>query len=151
MLDDTELAYLAGVIDSDGCITITCRKIGNCLSYREMMTLTQVSQEAVDMLHNEFGGSRSIKAINDQKPLYVWQATTATAAACAEALLPYLRIKKRQAELLLMLSDSKLDNPRRHGWQGRILDNETIDFRQALMRDIRSRNNSYYKDAKPSR
>jgi len=108
------LAYLAGVMDSDGSFGI--KKDGNHAragrngkseqinySYRIRLAIAQVSLEAIALLQMTFGGSirRSKPSTKNGKPMFRLDLFDRRAETATRALLPYLRIKKRQAELLL--------------------------------------------------
>ncbi len=106
------LAYAAGVIDSDGSISIhldtyamRVRKLDTGPVYKERVSLSQIEPQAVDLLHESFGGSRFVTApqrVNSQ-PLHRWQLVDRMAATFLGAIAPYLRIKRRQAELCIEL------------------------------------------------
>lgn len=113
---DTLYAYLAGVIDSDGYISIKrstyhARTQGKDWNpaYQEVVGIKQVAPEAIDMLHATFGGYRGMQAPNTKNghPLHSWQVTNRQAAALLAALRPHLRIKTRQADLALALRANK--------------------------------------------
>ena len=89
------LAYAAGVIDSDGYIGV---RRGPRYSARVMVK--QVQPEAIDLLHEMFGGYRSTSppAAERGRQLLTWEVHSASAGRACEALLPYLRIKRAQAE-----------------------------------------------------
>lgn len=111
-----DLAYLAGVIDSDGTIgikvsTYSCRvtKDSKQPTYSERVCLKQVEPHAVDLAHSLFGGYRFINDPNAKrgKPLHGWQVTDKKATVFLEAILPFLRIKKSQALTCLELRSLK--------------------------------------------
>lgn len=106
------LAYCAGVIDSDGTIgvkrnTYKVRVIKDSgqPSYSERVCVKQVEREAVDLLKSTFGGYQFVErpSVKNGKPLYGWQVTDIKATRCLVLILPFLRIKKRQAENCLCL------------------------------------------------
>lgn len=114
-MDALTLAYLAGAMDSDGSFgikrsTYAMRVRGDATQpvYSERAMLKQVTPEIPALLHECFGGTlrREVKGGNF-KPLHAWMTTDTNAAKVAEALLPYLRVKRRQAELLLELRETK--------------------------------------------
>jgi excisionase family DNA binding protein len=92
------LAYAAGVIDSDGYIGVRYQVKVNHYSAR--MMVKQVQPQAVDLLYEMFGGWRSVlpPGTEHSRPLLTWEAHHANAGRACEALLPYLRIKRAQAE-----------------------------------------------------
>lgn len=116
MNNDCTLAYLAGAMDSDGFFTIRrdtyhkrVRKDASNPVYCERMGLKQVTPDIPNLLRDTFEGHLyQHKAQRENgKPLWVWIATDLRASNVAKALLPYLRVKRRQAELLLELRESK--------------------------------------------
>ncbi|KAB2724159.1 hypothetical protein [Brucella anthropi] len=116
MSDAVNLAYLAGVIDSDGTIgikrdTYNMRIVGDCSQpiYNERICVKQVERSAIDLLHHTFGGTfyTCSASVRRGKPLFVWQVTDKKAVSALCALLPFLRIKKSQAENCLDLRTIK--------------------------------------------
>lgn len=114
------LAYLAGAVDSDGSIgmrrsTYGMRVTGDTKApvYSERICFKQVTPEIPTLLRDTFGGSLMLQSpsVTKGRPLYYWEATNKTASLALVALLPYLRIKRAQAETLLLLRASK-DKPR---------------------------------------
>lgn len=106
------LAYAAGVIDSDGSISIgldrsamRARRRGGGSIYRERVTLRQVDPQAVDLFHAVFGGSRFVYTPRRKRahPLHSWQIGDRRASILLAALAPYLRLKRRQADLCVEL------------------------------------------------
>lgn len=103
-------AYLAGAIDADGFITIgrSTRKTGEKYAHRPTYYIAKVGYVSTDrivpdLFHETFGGS-----FNEHQPkepthkrVYLWQCTNNKAGAVAEVILPYLRQKKSQAEIVL--------------------------------------------------
>lgn len=107
-----EAAYCAGVMDSDGCISIkrstyAMRVVGDSkqATYSERVCVKQVERQAVDLLRFLFGGSfrRDRPSTPRGKPIFAWQVTDKKAVTCLEAIIPYLRIKTRQASNCLEL------------------------------------------------
>ena len=79
--------------------------------YKIQVRIQQAKPQAAELAKDIFGGSISIarfvslngKKQKRQAPLYVWCITGPTANRALKALLPYLRIKQRQAELAIEL------------------------------------------------
>lgn len=105
------LAYVAGVIDSDGSIAILrdthAIRHGRATqaSFSERVTIRQIEPEAVDLVHSFFGGSRSVVEGRraHQQPLQSVQIVDRQASRLLAEVCPYLRIKKQQALLCLAL------------------------------------------------
>ena len=109
-------AYLAGAIDSDGSIgirrsTYAMRVTGDSRqpTFSERICLKQVTPQIPQLLKETFGGSLMMQAPSATKgrPLYYWESTNRAAADALVAMLPYLRIKRAQAENALALRASK--------------------------------------------
>jgi hypothetical protein len=73
--------------------------------YKERVTLRQIEPQVVDLLHAAFGGSRFMSAPRNARaqPLHSWQVVDRMASTFLAAIAPYLRIKRRQAELCVEL------------------------------------------------
>lgn len=106
------LAYCAGVIDSDGTIGIKrstygmrVRKDMEQATYNARICVRQVGIEALTVLAQTFGGSvRPAKTYAKRgKPMWSWAITDALAESALRRLVPYLRIKRGQAENCLEL------------------------------------------------
>jgi hypothetical protein len=106
------LAYSAGVIDSDGSIgirrsTYGMRKRGDRVTpgYWARINVKQVEIEAVSLLRELFGGNLRTEhnTLKNGRPFYAWQVQNQQAVRMLGLLLPYLRIKRAQAENCLTL------------------------------------------------
>ena len=172
-MEDTTLAYLAGIIDADGTIgikrsTYNIRVTGDAKvpSYQERIAMSQVASDVPQMLKDAFGGRVGLHkgyARNARDGLR-WEATNRQAATAIRALLPYLRIKRSQAEAVLLLRADK-ERPRSETrsptgtvtsmiyggrslkWQGKRIDMprwglsaETAAYRQSLFEQVKALN-----------
>jgi hypothetical protein len=100
----TTLAYLAGVIDSDGYITIQRTRKANknrcapntyyCLKVGIAGTRTPPHELAVSV----FGGNISEYSNGRHRRQYQWSVTGPTARRVLEAIRPFLLVKREQAE-----------------------------------------------------
>lgn len=122
-----DLAYCAGVLDSDGTIGVKRSTYGmrhnngGQPTYSERVCVRQVSPQAVALLKSIFGGSFGMREPSAKrgKPLYDWTVTDQRAANCLRAVLPYLRIKREQAENCLTLRALKEQSKARRVARGR--------------------------------
>jgi len=102
MTEREELAYLAGVLDSDGSIMIhqRCRQRapGSCTrnDVRLVISVAQMRPEAVKLFQEHFGGNICRERTHN---LYKWQACCRKAAHVVQTIAPYLRLKRTQAWL----------------------------------------------------
>ena len=117
-----DLAYAAGVIDSDGYIGVhrsdyAMRVRGDAgqAVYAGRVQVKQVTPEAIDMLSALFGGYRGVgrAATTKRRPLYVWSVHSAACGPVLEAVLPYLRIKDAQARNALAVVAINTEGHRR--------------------------------------
>ena len=110
--DPLILAYLAGVIDSDGSIGVKrstynmrITKTSSQPIYSEHVTITQAEPHAIDLACATFGGWIGVQAAAGprRRPIGKWHLHSAAAGRALVLLLPYLRIKRAQAENALEL------------------------------------------------
>lgn len=114
-MKQTDIAYIAGVMDSDGYFTIRKStyhkriiKDSKNAHYFEKCGIKQVQPYAVQFIHKHFGGYYSIEKPNckNGKPLYSVQLTNKIANKFIIIILPYLHIKRKQAQILIKLRKS---------------------------------------------
>jgi len=106
------LAYLAGVMDSDGNFRIYRKRVSAMRwpHYRINIRCAQViPSPAVELLSTTFGGRiTTVKASRpNSRDLASWNLHDRAASPAIEALLPYLRVKWLDACLLLELRHLK--------------------------------------------
>jgi hypothetical protein len=100
-----KLAYLAGIIDADGCIHIErfLDKRRNKSTYRYVLRLQigVTKRMLVDWVQENFGGSTKIYRIKgrteNRNDVYNWRISSGKAAEVLETILPYLILKQKQA------------------------------------------------------
>lgn len=121
------LAYCAGVMDSDGHIGVHVNwyrvKSGKWAdskqpTYQPRCSVKQLDPEAVELFGALFDGHVYVDTANvrgSKRPISIWQVHSAAVRRCLEPLMPYLRIKRRQATLALELCDLNA-SPRRRGF-----------------------------------
>jgi len=110
-----EYAYCAGVMDSDGCFSIKKEtrymRLGRMRhpQYLADLRITQIEPEAIYLFKDLFGGSVRCKNRKRRMPIYIWTVQAKKAAEASRLMLPYLRIKRQQAQILLDLQ-ANIDN-----------------------------------------
>jgi len=121
MKDETKI-YLAGLIDGDGCITLSLTKRnfnrGICISPNIRIGLRENSGWLLEELQKETGIGK-IYYSNKGKPdgICSWQTTsTKDALLLARTVLPYLRFKKEKCQKFIEIVDyyQRTSNPRGH-------------------------------------
>ena len=106
------LAYLAGIMDSDGNFRIEKKGVPEMLSphYRINIRAAQVRPSpAIELLAKTFGGNMTSRRARrpNRRDLVSWSLHDRSAAAAINELYPYLVVKKHEAELLLELRQLK--------------------------------------------
>lgn len=106
-MDDPVLAYCAGVIDSDGCITIKSRRTPTGRTFASSLFVRQVEPEAINVLRQQFGGPVRVHGPSTPggRDLFHWELERRSAVAAVRRLIPYLRIKRRQALIILEFAE----------------------------------------------
>ena len=117
LIKDSEfIAYLAGIIDSDGSIGISRRaeKLNaHGYSYREVVQITwkrsEKTKKFLSDLKTVYGGSvgEYTGGFNNATNTVRWSVDGKGAEAVARDVLPYLRLKKKQAEYVLEMRSVK--------------------------------------------
>lgn len=105
-----ELAYLAGIVDGEGSISV--KSESKKRPYVVYLSVTNTNYDMIKIFEGHFGGKvRKRNWSNNQKnakknwkPCYEWCISKLQAVRAVEKLLPYIRIKNKQAILLLRLA-----------------------------------------------
>jgi hypothetical protein len=101
-------AYVAGLIDGEGTVTANLRPSPRTgrdgLHYRIM--LSNSHHETIRWLGQHYGGKVYMPRARNakHKALATWYIGSVDAVAVLIRVLPYLRIKRRQARIVLLLS-----------------------------------------------
>ena len=142
--DDLLLAYLAGIIDGEGCIGIECmaphqKKDGTWIRkhnyYTPRLTVINTSQEIMTLLSHFFIGGifDKRKEIPGRKICYRWHIFGENLEYAIKCLLPYLIIKKEQAELAIKFRETV-------GKTGWYVSEETLAIRHNLYQQCKKLN-----------
>lgn len=159
-LTEQEKAYFAGFFDGEGSVIIYKRKtpvnypkregsrcgVGVTIPYRIHVTVTNTNYAIVKDFKAAFGAacppyptSHSLKRKN-HRPAWKWFASCQKAAAFLRAVLPYLRVKRLEAEVALAMQDTidrfKHRSHAKGRWGQEPLPVEEITYRDSLHRKI---------------
>jgi hypothetical protein len=110
------LAYTAGIIDGEGCIKVykvdaaICHRPNN--RYTLNVQVQMVDRKIVKWLHNLYGGYFYFQKININKypncrDRFRWQLQNHHCREFILNILPYLKLKRKQAEEALKFLDLK--------------------------------------------
>ena len=112
-LTDTQLGYLAGIVDGEGTISIRTRKPKRgrfSPEYYPFLEVGNTNLRLIARLHSWLGGrvhlQRRRRLLPNSKPIYAWRIEARKAVPVLRALLPFLLLKRQQALLALELYDT---------------------------------------------
>ncbi len=151
-------AYIAGVMDSDGCFMITKHKRKTvrkqnphlvdewAATYLASVKICQVEPEAIDFIHKELGyGTVTLDGARPSrpncKPIYQWGIRNRKELKdFLVNVIPYLRIKKAKAEFLLQYCNTAIfiensGKGRRYG-----VDKDELVYREESYQKMRELN-----------
>lgn len=99
---ETDLAYAAGIIDGEGCVSI-CRtgRSNGKYSYVPKVVVSMTDKEAIEWMASTLGGNMSSTKLRSGKTIYSWHLYGPKLLVVMPKLMPYLRVKKMQAELTI--------------------------------------------------
>ena len=96
-----ELAYLAGIIDGEGCFCLHRRR-GTLIGSTQLQ-IGNTDLRLLQWVSQHFGGSVKLEKRQNlhHKPVWRWTSTAEALETLTRAVLPFLIVKREQAELLL--------------------------------------------------
>ncbi|MDP2730270.1 MAG: LAGLIDADG family homing endonuclease [Dehalococcoidales bacterium] len=102
----TDFAYVAGIIDGEGSISIyrmLSRSSKRRMRYSLLVTVTNTNEWLIQWLKMSFGGSicKVIPRQTNWKPQYRWSLSTRQAADFLKLIKPYLHLKRPEAEIAI--------------------------------------------------
>lgn len=139
------LAYLAGIVDGEGYIGIkktkphTEKNGAKSPSYHERIQIRMTDEDAIRLLAETLGGwyyKEKPGHHQSRLPLYCYAVSDKKASEIINKLLPWLRVKKRDALLVLELRARKNANPKHGNGFGRMTDEE-LEAREQLYKACR--------------
>lgn len=125
MKNELQKAWIAGFIDGEGCLTISKQVRTNRPSdaWRPMITVANTNQESLNILKNIYGGTlrfNNEKRCNKKTGVkwsdsWTWYCPQSKVVEFCNDLIPYLIIKKRNAEILIVFMDHLQTTKRQKG------------------------------------
>ncbi|MFH1473645.1 MAG: hypothetical protein ABIE55_02005 [Candidatus Aenigmatarchaeota archaeon] len=102
--------YIAGIVDGEGHVFITFTRTQNYLCGVDVMN---TDKRVLEFFVKYFGGNILLRkrAKPNHKDSYRWQCFGSKAAKLCRCILPYLIVKRKQAELLLEFSKTLRKGP----------------------------------------
>ncbi|MCK4782097.1 hypothetical protein KAS79_04235 [Candidatus Parcubacteria bacterium] len=131
-----DLAYLAGIIDGEGCIQLSKSMNNNRrytpYSYFSTITVEMGCKDVPEWILKRFGGSlRSRIRKNRRLTMWTWQVSNGFSEELVNHLLPFLVQKKREAELFIEFRKTIKSNRKV------ALTPKILLFRDLLIRELR--------------
>ncbi len=116
-MTESEIAYLAGIVDGEGCIMINrfkCARTIHGYQYRVIMEITMCEGDTIKYLASVFDRPIETRTLKSGKTAYkiIWR--NQPAANVLTLILPYLRGKRAQA--VACLEFQKLTPGRGHDY-----------------------------------
>lgn len=119
-MNETDLAYIAGLFDGEACIRVKKTQAYKCQDrktpgYHASIHVHMVDEEAIKFVAETLGGwyYREKPHSAQGRPLYRYGVSDAAAERILRLLLPYLRVKRAAAENVLRLRELQADS-RKH-------------------------------------
>jgi len=105
MWNERQLIYFAGIFDGEGSVNIEVqapRENRKYYYYSLRIIIINTNKDLMEWLVKNFDGKYSArKKIEGRKLCYRWAKCSREAAEILEACLPYMVVKKKQAELFV--------------------------------------------------
>lgn len=97
----TDLAYAAGFVDGEGYIQI--KRTASTGQFIDTVRVGQTNRAVLDWMANMFGGSVHVmsKAHDNTREAYVWVIPSRKAERFVRLILPYMKVKKEQADIFI--------------------------------------------------
>lgn len=145
-----EIAYLAGIIDGEGCFFIgkskTSQGYGCGFHFHSIIRITSTDECLILWLEKVWGGSKdsryrwtSKKAF--YRPVYNWQASGEMLDYICPIVYPYLIIKQKQCDVMMEIRKTY----KNIGSQR--LPDDIIEKRTILMAEMRKLNSRWHNHA----
>ncbi len=142
-----QLAYLAGIIDGEGSIYIgnfSCNPKDGTPYYQTNIEVTNTDKSLIDWLAFNFNGrtckySAKQTPKNSRREVFRWIISGNDLTELCHLLLPFLIIKKRQCEIMILMRKTYIRSITTRGKQGtQPLSNEILLLRKQYFDEMRS-------------
>jgi len=144
-MTDIEKAYLAGIVDGEGCIVINRTRTNKIDGYIKpykyalhikMRTCDKILAPLCKKLF-KVGSLHECKAYKkNHNKSYEWHTASNNALLILELLLPYLKVKKPQAKLAIKYQKRKGNRT----YSGKVLPKKDFDFQTVCYQKMKKLN-----------
>lgn len=116
----TTAAYAAGLVDGEGYIGIHSRQRAGGLRYysgRITVGMTEPALPALEEIRAEWGGSLTKNREETERwaAAWAWSLQGREAVGVCRLLMPYLRVKRQQAAIVIAMEEFKASLPTHRG------------------------------------
>ncbi len=108
MATKEDLIYIAAIIDTNSYLGIEPHYNKPEISYNAVVKVTQANETIARYFLELFGGAiRNVKPEKPtHKPCWVWRSNSKDIISFLSAVYPYLKVRQRQAEILIAYRDT---------------------------------------------
>lgn len=108
MDDQLKLAYLAGLFDGEGTVTLTRNKLNSQFRF-PVLSMSSTSLNLLEICKTTFGGHISTHKVYKEhhKQSWTWKVTSNAAIEAASKLVPYIQEPSKKQRLTLILTEYK--------------------------------------------
>jgi hypothetical protein len=140
-LSRDDLGYLAGIFDGEGSVIINLgttrhRGEGHAPAYQLQVTISNTHRGLMEWIHASLGGSLTAHKFDRALVCHNWKMTDARAGEFLELLLPFLRVKREQAEVGIAFR-AHIEQFKRENRRTRTLDQQEIATREGFRLRLR--------------
>jgi len=139
-LNELDLSYIAGFFDGEGSVTIHHNYApsprGKSPNHTLQVSIGNTDPRVIVWIHEHFGGALTMRSgfKPNHRDVIQWMARSNKAARFLRMILPYLRMKREQAEIALTFQQAK------SGYRKKMLSSDEIKHREGQMHAIRELN-----------
>lgn len=134
----TDKAWLGGIVDGEGCIDMYSRNNHSSKYYIIRIVIANTNKNAMDFIQNNYKKycHRYIQIPKSKKAkeCHIIQFSTQNAIRLLKDIKPYLKIKKKQANICIKMNKSIIKNNRKK------LSPKVVHYRKELYAELKKLN-----------
>ncbi|HEX4374883.1 MAG TPA: LAGLIDADG family homing endonuclease [Puia sp.] len=147
-MTDTELAYLAGIIDGEGCFFIglfRTKATKNLLNYHTYIKISNTDKDLMDWIKENAHATnnqqeRKTRVSKKERTIYNSQISGETLDDLIPKIYPFLIVKKRHCEIMIRMRSTFTKHRR---LQKKEISQEIHDIRYQCYLELRSINSRF--------